>query len=502
VSARALLRAGLGLGGIAAAAALATGCVGTPRVAGVSAASPAPHVPWTPPASVVGAQWRADSLASATPPALPVDLAERVQRLTLAEVVDVALRNNTATRIAWANAQAAAADYGSASGEWLPTIDGNAIGSRVKTAAAQGSTASNQWVLNPSASLSYLLFDFGGRTGRVSATRQTSLAAAFSHNAAIQDVILQAEVAYFNYVANRALLAAQRTTLQEAETNLTATEERRRVGVATIADVLQARTAASRAALDVQTTEGQVQTTRGALALALGVPATLPYDVDSTAAAVPFAQLGDSVDAIIAAAVRGRPDLAAARAEAEAAQARVSTARADLLPALSFSATGGRTYASSIPTGADSYTLRLGLSVPIFSGFSREYDQRAAQFRAQAAREQAEQVRQRVAYDVFSAYYNLQTSARRVRTAEDLLASASQSSEVALGRYRAGVGTVLDLLSAQSALADARAERIQSRLAWSVSLAQLAHDAGLLDVHGGNPLRLTPVPDTTKTPNR
>jgi hypothetical protein len=63
---------------------------------------------------------------------------------------------------------------------------------------------------------------------------------------------------------------------------------------------------------------------------------------------------------------------------------------------------------------------------------------------------------------------------------------------------------VLDLLSAQSALADARAERIQSRLAWSVSFAQLAHDAGLLDTHGGNPIRLVPValPDTTKTPNR
>ena len=49
-----------------------------------------------------------------------------------------------------------------------------------------------------------------------------------------------------------------------------AREERRRVGVATIADVLQARTAASQAQLDLQTTEGTVQTARGALALALG----------------------------------------------------------------------------------------------------------------------------------------------------------------------------------------------------------------------------------------
>jgi outer membrane protein TolC len=90
-----------------------------------------------------------------------------------------------------------------------------------------------------------------------------------------------------------------------------------------------------------------------------------------------------------------------------------------------------------------------------------------------------------------------------VLTAEDLLASAQQSSEVALGRYKAGVGTVLDLLAAQSALADARAQRVQARLAWSVSLAQLTHDAGLLDVRGGSPIHLVPVPaDTNTVPTR
>ena len=76
-------------------------------------------------------------------------------------------------------------------------------------------------------------------------------------------------------------------------------------------------------------------------------------------------------------------------------------------------------------------------------------------------------------------------------TADDLLRSAQQSSDVARGRYRAGVGSVLDLLAAQSALASARAQRVEARLAWSVSLAQLAHDAGILDTRGGSTLRLT-----------
>jgi len=142
--------------------------------------------------------------------------------------------------------------------------------------------------------------------------------------------------------------------------------------------------------------------------------------------------------------------------------------------------------------------LSLGLTIPLFSGFARQYDLRAAEFEAEAARARARLLRQEVVFQVFSAYYALQTATRRVGTAEDLLASAEQSNQVALGRYKAGVGSVLDLLAAQTALAGARAQLVDARLSWSVSLAQLAHDAGVLDPRGGSPLRLTQ--DTTSTP--
>ena len=471
------------------------GCAGTPSVSGVRGASPAPEVPWTPPREALLRIAPSDTSAEA---AVPPDIADRVQRLTLAEIVDLGLRNNPTTRLAWANAQTAASVYGSERGAWFPTIEADVSAERLKTAASQGRSAVEQSVFNPSVTLNYLLFDFGGRTGRVAGARQRMVAASFTHNAAIQDVVLQIQVSYFRYLANRGLLAAQRTTLEEARTNLTAAEERRRVGLATIADVLQARTAESQARLDLQTIEGNVQTTRGALALALGLPANLPYEVDSTAAAASVAPLADSVNAIIATALQGRPDLAATRAEVEAARAGISEARAGLLPSLGFTATGGRTYATTIPDGADSYTLSLGLTIPLFSGFARQYDVRAAEYEAEAARAQAQSLRQEVVFQVFSAYYALQTATRRVGTAEDLLASAEQSNQVALGRYKAGVGSVLDLLAAQTALAGARAQLVDARLSWSVSLAQLAHDAGVLDPRGGSPLRLTQ--DTTSTP--
>jgi outer membrane protein len=463
----------------------------------VRGASPRPEVPWTPPADALPSIAPADTSARA---AIPPDLADRIRRLTLGEIVDLGLRSNPTTRLAWANAHTAASVYGSERGAWYPSIDGDVSAVRLKTAASQGRSAVEQSVFTPSVTLNYLLLDFGGRSGRVSGARHQLLSASFRHNAAIQDVVLQVQIAYFQYLANRALLRAQRTTVEEAGTNLVAAEERRRVGLATIADVLQARTAASQAQLTLQTIEGNVQTTRGALALSLGLPANLPFDVDTTVAIADVASLADSVNAIIATALQGRPDLAASRSEVEAALAGVTEARGALLPSLGFSATAGRTYATTIPDGADSYSLSLGLSIPIFNGFSRQHDLRAAEFEAEAARARTETLRQEVVFQVFSAYYALQTATRRVRTSQDLLASATQANEVALARYKAGVGSVLDLLASQSALASARAQRVEARLSWSVSLAQLAHDAGVLDPGVETPLRLTN--DTTAVPPR
>jgi outer membrane protein TolC len=78
----------------------------------------------------------------------------------------------------------------------------------------------------------------------------------------------------------------------------------------------------------------------------------------------------------------------------------------------------------------------------------------------------------------------VRTSVQRLRTARDLLASAQQSAEVAQGRYKEGVGTILDVLTAQSALASARAQEVQSRADWLLAVASLAHDTGSLGPMG------------------
>jgi outer membrane protein len=467
--------------------------VGTPSVSGVAGTAPSPNKEWTPP------QPPRDTLPS-TPTSVPPDLLERVNTLTLGDVVDLALRNNPQTQISWANARAAAAAYGGSKSLYYPTIDADVGVTRLKSSP----TFSNDSVLRPSltqtnygptVSVSWLIADLGGRAGTIESARQALIASNWTHNATIQNVVLQVESAYFNYMANKALVISERLSVKEAQTSLESTQERQRVGLATVADVLQAKTALSQASLTLESTEGDLQTTRGALALAMGLPANVPYDIEAT----PVTAVGpatDSVEALIEQAVKSRPDLASAEAQYRQAVGNVRAARGNLFPSLQVTGTGGRTYVETLPGGATNYSVRLGLEIPIFSGFSRQYAVSQARAEADAALGRAASVKQQVEFQVFSSYYALQTAARRVNTADDLLASAQASEQAALGRYRAGVGLFVDLLTAQSALASARSQQVQARWVWQTTLAQLAHDTGVLDTNGGANIPVTP--DTTR----
>src|SRR2546425_9679 len=174
---RALLPVTLGV----AASGLLLGC-GTPGVRGVAGTAPAPNVLWTPPSSREPAAGPAVAL-----PELPPDLAGRIAQLKLTDVIVIALRNNTATSAAWADARAAAATYGAAKGQYYPTIGVNGTATTIRrTVAAAGQQAVKQQFYGPALTLSWLLLDFGGRSGAVGVARAALLAADWTPKAALQ----------------------------------------------------------------------------------------------------------------------------------------------------------------------------------------------------------------------------------------------------------------------------------------------------------------------------
>jgi outer membrane protein TolC len=87
-------------------------------------------------------------------------------------------------------------------------------------------------------------------------------------------------------------------------------------------------------------------------------------------------------------------------------------------------------------------------------------------------------VANQVALEVWRAYHKLKTESEADSLTEELVASAQAAERVALGRYKAGLGNILDVLTAQANLAEARQTRLLSRLGLRVARAEMAHAMG------------------------
>src|SRR5207245_1682620 len=136
-----------------------------------------------------------------------------------------------------------------------------------------------QAAYGPSLALNWLLFDIGGRSGAIDEAKAGLIAANLAQNAAIQDTILHVEQAYYTYQSDKELLVAARASTAEAERAFDSANARRKEGVATIADVLQAQTAWSQAKLALQQAQAQEAIARGTLANALGLAPSVPLQI-------------------------------------------------------------------------------------------------------------------------------------------------------------------------------------------------------------------------------
>ncbi len=420
---------------------------------------------------------------------VPAEYASR-ESWSLPELIDLALQTSNDTRVSWFQARAAAAEMQSKKGEYYPDVDLSLETTRIKGSAIGGRFTFAQTSTRPFLELNWILFDFGKRRADVEEAKQTLIAANFTHNFAIQNVILKVQQAYYQFLNAKALAQSQESDLKRAQANLDAAEQRHDAGVATIADVLQARTALSQAQLSLDTTRGTIQILRGVLAVAIGVGPAIAETlevVDDLPAALPLDQTSEQVAPLIRQAMAMRPDLDAARSEVFASQAHIRSARAERLPTIEFETNVDRLYFLNVSGVTNNYLATLAIRFPLFDGFSRAFDVLQAKEEEEAARARVASLQQQVGLQVWTSYFNLDTAKQKIRTAQSLLKSAQESYDVALGRYQEGVGSILDLLSAQSALQDAKSQEVQTRTEWLLAVAQLAHDTGTLGITESGP---------------
>src|ERR1035441_7945300 len=94
--------------------------------------------------------------------------------MTLSTAIDLALCRNPTTRSAWAAARQQAAALGGAQSSWLPSVSATGEESRDFGAHADATgliTSSPQNTRDAALNLSWTLYDFGARDGRITSAR-------------------------------------------------------------------------------------------------------------------------------------------------------------------------------------------------------------------------------------------------------------------------------------------------------------------------------------------
>lgn len=405
---------------------------------------------------------------------------------SLAELIDLAESHNPETRVAWENARAQADALGIARSELYPALTATALTGVDRAEVPLGSRFYRFTIPSFQATLdlSYTIFDFGARRGRIDAGSARLLASNFGFNDVHRKVIYKVQQAYYRLLNASAQETAARVSLSNAEAVQQAAEERLKNGLATLPDVLEARSATAQAQYDLQAILGAEQIARGDLATALGASANSMLRVQPLNELPTPETIGQTVEQAIDRALDQRPDLQARVADIREANAQRKEARAAYYPNLRLHAspTAQSLFAQqqNLPWG---YTadltggVELSLNWTVFDGGARKNQVAQAEARIRQAEAQVNASRDEIEDEVWTAYSNLNTAFRQREAAVALLESATQSYAAALESYNYGVRNLLDVTSAQKVLAQARSADILARTQVLAALSDLAFRA-------------------------
>ncbi|HBO0244893.1 TPA: TolC family protein, partial [Pseudomonas aeruginosa] len=290
--------------------------------------------------------------------------------------------------------------------------------------------------------------------------------------------------AYYDALAAQRSLAASRQVAELAAQNLEAADAKYRAGAAALSDRLQAQTALSQASLAQVRDEGALSNALGVIALCMGLAPDTPLRLSGELEAQPDTGFVKAIDEMLAEARREHPALLAAQARLKAA-ASVEESRAAGRPSLALSANLARSHSDQAmafngDTRERDRSIGLQLNIPLFEGFERTYQVRNALARREASEAELADTEQQVSLEVWNNYQSLSVETRSLARTRELVEQSRQSLEVVQGRYRSGVGSMIELLNALTAYASAEDQHIRALGNWQTSRLRLAASLGRL----------------------
>lgn len=408
--------------------------------------------------------------------AAPTDCPSADAPLDLSGVVAQALCRNPDSRAAWLSVQAQQSRLAVAKASYYPTLDASASQSRSFGDNGSANTTSARL------SAGWLLYDFGARSSNKRQAEQVLEALQATQENTTQKVMQQAVDAYYAWYAADEALTAARASLDAAQETLRAAETRQRVGAGTLSDVLQARTAMSQATLGVIQRDGTREIARGTVAQALGLRAPSPVTLAAPSTTLPADLQPPPFEALAEALPERRPDLRAQKLTVEAARSSRDNVNAQDRPSISLSANDGLSRQSGAGSGfRESGSVGVSISVPLFAGGRYRAQEAIAERQVEQAELEYERLNLTASSELWTAWQGVRTTAATVEASQAVVASASEAHRAALARYKAGLGSLIEVLNAQSTLADARQQEAATRFNWHRARITLIKASGVLN---------------------
>jgi outer membrane protein TolC len=408
--------------------------------------------------------------------------------LTVERCVEIALKSQPSIMAAQGNVDVYYARKGQAEAGYYPQVNaslgysraGAGFGSSTNQSAinTQGSgvdfRSSSSWQYSTDVTASQTIFDFWKTRTQVNIQKIYADSAKSDLSNTEEQVILNVKQSYYAVLKAKRNLVVAGETVTQFQQHLEQAKAFYEVGTKPKFDVTKAEVDLGNAQLNLISARNSLKIATVILNNAIGVPEAPEYQIEDN---LSFSQYSISLKEAVDRAYENRPELRSILLKKKATEESVSLAKKGYFPVLN----GNASYSwagHSFPEG-DGWSAGVALSIPIFSGFSTKHQISEAKANLLVLTANEETLRQGVLLDVQQSLLNLAEAEERITVAELTVKQAQENSDIANGRYKAGVGNPIEVTDADVALSNAKTAHTQALYDYKVARASLEKAMGV-----------------------
>lgn len=322
-------------------------------------------------------------------------------------------------------------------------------------------------------SFSQTLFDWGRQLAEIRAAQANERSLEADRDTQLENVVFDVKQSYFDLLAAQRLATVAAQTLAQNRTLLDEADSRYEVGMAPRFDVTRARVQLAGSELDQLTASNNVELARETLRNALGLNGPLGFNIADT---LDVTAVNIDEQTALSTAYSQRPELRSIDEQRNAVQLNVEALKRDYLPSVTGS--GSYTWSGSEDPLQDSWAIGAAINLSLFNGgltTAQIGEQRARLSELDYNRQTMEQS---IALEVRQAVINLNQARQKIEVSRAGRDEARENLEIALGRYRGGVGNIIELTDAQTSSTTADATYVQALYEHQIALASLEKAMG------------------------